>query len=204
MANGTADGGGEDSKPLREAQMVRGTRPGNRYVRIVQADDLPPAPRPEYVVAPPTVPESVLGRAVHSVERLLFGPPLATAQEVHERLTKVKALAVLSSDALSSVAYATEEMMRILILAGIAALAWTLPLTLAVLVVLVTVVISYQQTIQAYPHGGGSYTVASDNLGQLPGLVAAAALLTDYVLTVAVSIAAGVLAITSAFPALDP
>ncbi|HET9017406.1 MAG TPA: amino acid permease, partial [Thermomicrobiaceae bacterium] len=134
----------------------------------------------------------------------LFGPALSTEQEIHERLTKVKALAILSSDALSSVAYGTEAMMRVLVLAGIAAFTMILPLSLAVLVVLVTVVTSYQQTIQGYPGGGGSYTVASENLGQLPGLTAAASLLTDYVLTVAVSVAAGILALTSAFPGLYP
>lgn len=198
------DGDQNQANRTREPQVVRGARPGNRYVRIIHATELPETAPAEYIVAAPTEPESTLGRAVRTTQCFLFGPPLATAQEIHERLTKIKALAVLSSDALSSVAYATEETMRILVLAGIAALTWTLPLTIAVLVVLATVVTSYQQTIHAYPSGGGSYIVASDNLGEIPGLVAAAALLTDYILTVAVSIAAGVLAITSAFPSLDP
>jgi amino acid transporter len=134
----------------------------------------------------------------------VFGRPLPTAAEAHERLSKVKAMAVLSSDALSSVAYATEEMMRVLILVGLAALSFTLPLSIAVLVVLVTVVISYQQVIRGYPRGGGSYAVARENLGELPGLVAAAAILIDYTLTVAVSIAAGMAAVTAAFPSLYP
>ena len=188
-----------------ERATKRGRRPGDRYVRIVRSSELPTAaPRHRYLVAPQSTPTSGTGRALLRARTFLFGPPLSTEQEIHERLTKIKALAILSSDALSSVAYATEEMMRVLILAGVAALSLTLPLSLAVLVVLVTVVTSYQQTIQGYPHGGGSYTVASENLGEIPGLTAAAALLTDYVLTVAVSVAAGVLAVTSAFPGLYP
>lgn len=139
-----------------------------------------------------------------SLRRLLIGSPLATAQLKHERLSKVKALAVFASDALSSTAYATEEMLLVLILAGssVVHLAW--PLALSIATLLATVAFSYYQTVHAYPKGGGAYTVAHDNLGQLPGLVAAAALLTDYVLTVAVSISAGVAAVTSAFPALYP
>lgn len=139
-----------------------------------------------------------------SLRRLLFGDPLSTSQLIHERLTKVKALAVFASDALSSTAYATEEMMLILILAGSAAahLAW--PLAVAIAVLLVIVASSYNQTIHAYPNGGGSYIVSHDNLGQLSGLVAAASLLTDYVLTVSVSISAGVAALTSMVPTLFP
>src|SRR5438094_87786 len=99
-------------------------------------------------------------------------------------------------------ARATEEIMRVLILAGAAALSLTMPITLAIVAVLAIVVISYRQVIRAYPNGGGSYVVAHENLGVLPGLTAAAALLTDYILTVAVSVSAGVAAITSAFPEL--
>jgi len=129
---------------------------------------------------------------------------LRTAEAAHERIGKAKALAVFSSDALSSTAYATEEILRILILAGSAAYAFVLPIGLAIVVLLAIVVFSYRQTIRAYPHGGGTYIVTKDNLGVGPALVAAAALLSDYVLTVAVSISAGVAAITSAFPALYP
>ena len=111
-------------------------------------------------------------------------------------------LPVLASDNISSSAYATEEIMRVLLLAGAGALVLTVPITLAVVVVLTIVVISYRQTIAAYPSGGGSYIVASENLGRLPGLTAAGALLTDYILTVAVSIAAGVAALTSIVPEL--
>lgn len=122
----------------------------------------------------------------------------------YERLSKMKALAVFSSDALSSVAYATEEIMLVLLLAGSAAVGLAWPITLGIATLLVIVAFSYHQTIHAYPDGGGAYIVAHDNLGQMPGLVAAAALLTDYVLTVSVSITAGVAALTSAFHALYP
>ena len=113
------------------------------------------------------------------------------------------ALAVFSSDAMSSVAYATEEVLLILVLAGAAAISFSIPIAFAITALLVIVVISYQQTIHAYPNGGGAYIVAKDNLGDVPGLVAAAALLVDYVLTVSVSVAAGVAAVTSAVPALQ-
>lgn len=141
-------------------------------------------------------------RAFGALRHVVIGRPIATEHEINERLTRAKALAVFSSDALSSSAYATEEIMRVLVLAGTGAIALTMPVAAAIGLVLAIVVVSYRQTISAYPNGGGSYIVASDNLGVLPGLVAAAALLTDYVLTVAVSVAAGVEAMTSAFPAL--
>src|SRR5881227_4079754 len=138
------------------------------------------------------------------LKRLLVGPPMPLAQARHERLSKRIALAVFSSDALSSVAYATEEILLILVLAGTAALHYSVPIALAITALLAIVAISYQQTIHAYPSGGGSYIVARENLGSVPGLVAAAALLVDYVLTVSVSVAAGVAAVTSAFPAVVP
>jgi amino acid transporter len=139
-----------------------------------------------------------------AVRRLLFGSSLPTAEEAHQRLTKVKALAVFSSDALSSVAYATEEILLVLVVAGSAALGVSLPIALVIAGLLAIVATSYYQTIHGYPSGGGAYIVAYDNLGVWPGLTAAAALLIDYVLTVAVSITAGIAAITSAFPALLP
>lgn len=139
---------------------------------------------------------------ISAVKKLFVGSPLATAQARHERLSKASALAVFSSDALSSVAYATEEILLILVLAGTAALSYSIPIGIAIVVLIAVVVSSYRQTILAYPQGGGAYIVTKDNLGTLPGLVAAGALLIDYVLTVAVSVAAGVAAITSAFPAL--
>jgi amino acid transporter len=134
--------------------------------------------------------------------RWLIGIPLATVQASRERLSKVVALAVFSSDALSSVAYATEEMLLVLVLAGSLALGWSIPLSLAITLLLGTLTVSYRQTIHAYPSGGGSYIVAKANLGELPGLTAAAALMIDYILTVSVSVSAGVAALTSAMPAL--
>jgi len=137
---------------------------------------------------------------VSFLKRVLVGPPMPLAQARHERLGKSIALAVFSSDAMSSVAYATEEILLILVLAGAAAAHLANPIAVSIAGLLIIVAISYQQTIHAYPNGGGSYIVAHDNLGTAPGLVAAAALLVDYVLTVAVSVAAGVAAITSALP----
>jgi len=134
----------------------------------------------------------------------LIGTPLPSAGILQERLSKIQALAIFSSDALSSVAYATEEILLVLVVAGTAALDLSLPIALAITALLAIVVTSYYQTIHGYPSGGGAYIVAYDNLGVWPGLTAAAALLIDYVLTVAVSITAGVAAFTSAFPALNP
>jgi len=133
-------------------------------------------------------------------KRFVVGKPIPAHLAHHERLSRTTGLAVLSSDALSSVAYATEEILRVLILAGTAALARSTPIAIVIATILAIVVFSYRQTIHAYPTGGGAYIVAKDNLGELPALVAAASLLIDYILTVAVSIAAGVAAITSAFP----
>jgi amino acid transporter len=138
------------------------------------------------------------------VKRWLLGAPKPTAQARHERLSKALALPVFSSDALSSVAYATEEILLVLVAAGAAGLALTLPIAVAIALLLTVVATSYQQTIHAYPAGGGSYTVTRANLGDRASLVAAAALLIDYVLTVAVSVAAGVAAVTSALPGLLP
>ena len=136
------------------------------------------------------------------LKRMILGHPLATAAEKHERLGKISGLAVFASDALSSVAYGTEEIMLVLVTAGAAAIAYSFPIMVGIVALVGIVAASYWQTIHAYPSGGGSYIVAKDNLGTLPGLVAGAALLIDYVLTVAVSTAAGVAAVTSAFPVL--
>jgi amino acid transporter len=137
-----------------------------------------------------------------ALKRFLVGEPIPSAEAHEQRLSKKRALATFSSDPLSSVAYATEEILLVLMLAGTAYLKLSIPISLAIVTLLVIVVVSYRQTIHAYPQGGGAYRVAHENLGEVPGLVAAAALLTDYILTVAVSIAAGVAAITSAFPSL--
>src|SRR5689334_10649911 len=136
------------------------------------------------------------------VKHLLFGRPLPSERLEHERLNKTTALAVLSSDAISSVAYATEQILVVLAVLGAAALTRVVPISAAIVGLLVLVGLSYRQTIFAYPGGGGSFTVAKENLGVGAGLVAAAALLTDYILTVAVSISSGVQAITSAYPGL--
>ena len=137
-------------------------------------------------------------------KHLLFGKPLSNAVAHTQRLRKLKALPILSSDALSSVTYGTEEILRVLMIGGLAFLSISLPIATAICLLLVLLGASYYQTIQAYPNGGGAFMVAKENLGEVPSLLAAAALLIDYLLTVAVSIAAGVRAITSAFPHLIP
>src|SRR5262245_30573088 len=118
---------------------------------------------------------------ISTLKKLFVGRPLASAQARHERLSKRSALAVFASDALSSVAYATEEIQLVLILAGVGALVYSIPIGLCIAILIAIVVSSYRQTILAYPQGGGAYIVTKDNLGTLPGLVAAAALLIDYV-----------------------
>jgi amino acid transporter len=141
---------------------------------------------------------------IAGLKRLLVGAPLANEQLAHERLTKRTALAVFSSDALSSTAYATEAILIVLSIAGPAVLGIATPISVAIAVLLITVAFSYRQTIMAYPQGGGTYIVARENLGTIPSLTAAASLLIDYTLTVAVSTSAGVAAVTSAWPWLDP
>jgi amino acid transporter len=141
---------------------------------------------------------------MQAIKRLLVGAPMPLSQARHERLGKSVALAVFASDPLSSVAYATEEILLVLLLAGSAALSYSLPIALGIASLLAIVVISYRQTVHAYPQGGGAYLVAKDNLGLPPALTAAAALLIDYVLTVSVSVAAGIDALRSALPPLHP
>ncbi len=147
-------------------------------------------------------PRGLIEHILAGIKGVVLGNPFATSQLVHERLSKVKALAVFSSDVLSSSAYATEEILIVLVLAGSGALHNALPIAAVIGLLLVMVTLSYRQTIKAYPSGGGAYIVAHENLGRAPGLAAAAALLVDYVLTVTVSVAAGVAAVTSAFPDL--
>jgi amino acid transporter len=142
--------------------------------------------------------ESFLGQ----VKRVLVGRPIPSSLAHHERLTKATGLAVLSSDPLSSVAYATEEVLRVLMIGGLAAMSLAPSIAMLIAGLLIVVVFSYRQTVHAYPQGGGAYRVSKENIGELAGLSAAAALLIDYTLTVAVSVAAGVAAITSAFPDL--
>ncbi len=195
----------ETNGPERTRDTIRGRHPGDRYVRVIRSSDLPISPRSQgYYLAPPTVPVTSAGRLIERLQRTLIGNPLESAQAIHERLSKSKALAVFSSDALSSTAYATEEILLILVVAGTAAFNVLIPIGLAIALLLAIVVFSYRQTIHAYPHGGGSYIVTKDNLGRKPSLLAASALLTGYILTVAVSISAGVAAITSASESLLP
>jgi amino acid transporter len=176
-------------------RRVRVSRPESRYFRYAG---------PGVVVARAAASEArtPIGRAWIGARRVLFGSPLATAQEIEQRLPKWKALAVFSSDVLSSVAYATEASMFTLLAVGTIAFSYLMPIAILIVALLVLVTFSYRQTIRAYPSGGGSYIVARANLGVLPGLVAAAALLTDYVLTVSVSVSSGVFNLASAFPAL--
>ena len=195
------------SSDLAGKEAVQGSMQADRYVRIVRmhGDDFEQA-GPGHLVATEEAleAEGSVSKGVAKAKRVLIGAPLSNADSSHERLTKVKALAVLSSDALSSVAYATEEILRVLLISvGLSVLHVSLPIGGAIIALLIIVGISYRQTIKAYPHGGGSYIVAKDNLGTGPALTAGAALLTDYVLTVAVSVAAAVAALTSAFPELQ-
>ena len=146
---------------------------------------------------------ALVGRIGQGARRALLGAPLRSTAIAHEKIRKLLALPVLSADALSSVAYGPEAMLAILVLAGAAGLRYSIPIAATIAVLMLAVGVSYRQTIRAYPHGGGSYIVASENLGRMPGLLAAAGLLTDYILTVAVSVASGVAAITSAIPSLE-
>ncbi len=194
--------------PLLEVREThRGVRPGDRRVKIVRPfeAEFERGPGGQLVASEQTIlTRTGWHSALRAMRTFLIGRPISSEHEQHERLTKVKALAVFSSDNISSSAYATEEIMRILILGSVAAISLTLPITAVIVIVLGIVGTSYAQTIKAYPHGASSYIVASDNLGTIFGLIAAAALLIDYVLTVAVSVSSGVAAITSIAPAVFP
>lgn len=186
-------------------EEVVGSKPGDRVVRIARHRYFQGLASGVLVPRPAaTEPKSGTGRFLMKAKHFLVGQPISSAMESQERLNKFRALAVLSSDALSSVAYGTEAAMRTLILAGVGALAFTMPISIVIAILLIIVATSYQQTIQGYPGGGGSYIVAHENIGPVAGLTAAAALLVDYVLTVAVSVAAGVAALVSGFPPLLP
>ncbi len=198
---------GDISPELTTREVKSGDHHGGPYVRIgrrgrahfrhvgagmIQAtEDVPRA-------------RGSVGSAFDQARGFLIGDPLSNEQAIHERLTKVKALAVLSSDPLSSVAYATGQMTTVLILAGVGALENSLGIMVAIALLLAIVGLSYRQTIKAYPKGGGSYIVSRDNLGDLAGLAAGSSLMIDYVLTVAVSITAGVAALQGLVPALLP
>src|SRR6476619_1103347 len=149
-----------------------------------------------------SAPTTPLDRLYRRAKAIVVGRPLASEEEIGERLSKKKALAIFSSDAISSSAYATEEILRVLILGGIAALAWGLWVSIAIAILLIAVAISYRQICLAYPTGGGSYSVSKRNFGRQVSLIAASALMIDYVMTVAVSTASSIEQVTSAFPVL--
>ncbi len=202
----SAGAGVSEVNPLLERrERHRGRRVGDAYVRVLRpfSGEFARTPSGDLVATERTVLERRGWHAtLRAVRTALIGSPISTEHEQHERLTKLKALAVFSSDNISSSAYATEEMMRILVVAGLGAISFTMPLTLVIAGVLAVVATSYWQTIRAYPHGASSYIVASQNLGSLAGLVAGASLLIDYTLTVAVSVSAAVAAVTSIVPEL--
>src|SRR3954468_7907280 len=137
-----------------------------------------------------------------TIKRFLIGRPLKSTELGEQKLNKTKALAILSSDALSSVAYGPEQILIVLVTLGTVAFWYSIPLAVGVLILLTALILSYRQIIFAYPHGGGAYVVSKRNLGVNPGLIAGGSLLVDYILTVAVSVTAGTDAITSAFPSL--
>lgn len=179
--------------------------PGNRYVRVLRGSARPfTEVAPDHLIMNDGVGESMggIGALTGQLRRVLIGRPIPTSAAIHERLTKTKALAILASDALASVAYGTEATLTVLVLGGTMAFHYLFPISLVILALLALVSISYRQTIPAYPGGGGSYIVARENLGTVPGLVAAGSLMVDYVLNVSVSVSAGVLALVSAFPSV--
>ena len=186
-------------------QPLRGRKLGDRRIRVER-------PHAAYfrwsgkgvmtAKAAASTPTTGFGRALAHVRRIFLGRPLASEEEIGERLSKKKALAIFSSDAISSSAYATEEVLRVLILGGVAALTLGLEVSIAIAVLLVAVAISYRQVCMAYPTGGGSYSVSKRNFGRNASLIAASALLIDYVMTVAVSTTSAVEQITSALPEL--
>lgn len=187
---------------LREVRY--GATARQAYLRVVPRQRRFKAVAPGHIEATrlASTPPGGLERVLAAVRGILVGSPLAASQAIHERLSKVKALAVIGSDPLSSSTYATEEALVVLALAGSAALVYSVPIAAVVALLLIVVTLSYRQTVLAYPSGGGAYNVATDNLGRMPGLLAAASLVVDYIMLVSVSVAAGVAAITSAVPEL--
>jgi amino acid transporter len=186
-------------------QPLRGRKLGDRRVRV----ERPHAALfrwtgPGHLTArqAASVPATRAGRLYARAKSLLLGRPLASEEEIGERLSKKKALAIFSSDAISSSAYATEEILRVLVLGGVAALAFGLWVSVAIAVLLIAVAISYRQVCLAYPTGGGSYSVSKRNFGRRMSLIAASALMIDYVMTVAVSTASSIEQVTSALPGL--
>src|SRR3982074_2710946 len=188
MAEGSTGRRGRGNSPnttkshpdLEWRETIQGRRPGDRFVRVATHKGFTRIRRGYMALRPGTgEPTSGVGHALNVAQNILVGNPIPTAREAHERLNKARALAVFSSDALSSVAYAGEEIMKVLVLAGPAALRLTLPIAGVIVLLLAIVVMSYRQTIRAYPSGGGSYIVANHNLGMIAGLTAAGALPVD-------------------------
>jgi amino acid transporter len=182
---------------------LQGRKAGDRRVRV----ERPHAPYfryagPNELVAreAASAPRTARGRAFARVRKAVFGRPLSNEEEIEERLTKKKALAIFSSDAISSSAYATEEILRVLVIAGAGALFLSIHVAIAIAILLAVVSVSYRQVCRAYPNGGGAYVVARTNLAPIFGLIAAASLLIDYVMTVAVSTASAIAQIQSVFP----
>ncbi len=208
-SNRPTDRGRDDEAPrvdplLEVREKHKGQRLGDSYVRIVRPfEDEFEREEGRLVATERTVLERVgWKRTLRGVRTFLIGRPISSDHEQHERLTKVKGLAIFSSDNISSSAYGPEEILRVLALAGAGALSLTLPIAGLIIVMLAIVTMSYRQTIKAYPLGASSYLVASDNLGDRAGVLAASALLIGYVVTVAVSVSAGVAALTSIVPDL--
>jgi amino acid transporter len=198
-----AGGGGVD--PDLDLTEERGSRPGERYVRIVRPKRQGfERVAPGWLQATPRAsePRTGMARSMARFRRRVLGSPLDSRRFAHQRLSKPMALAILSSDSLSSVAYGPEAILAVLAVAGGVAYGAFLPILGAILVLLVGLILSYRQVIQEYPSSGGSYVVARDNLGAIWGLIAGAALITDYILTVAVSVTSGVQQIASAAPGL--
>jgi amino acid transporter len=185
----------------RVVEQVRRARPGDAVVRVTRPKFTGFARRGQGRLEASLTLEEPRG-AWGKLWRVLVGTPIHSELEINERLSKKKALAVFSSDALSSVAYAPQATLVVLLAAGTGALFWSLPISIAVVLLLAVVVFSYRQTIYAYPSGGGSYIVAHENLGEIPGLIAAAALSVGYILTVSVSIASAIDQLVSAVPTL--
>jgi len=184
---------------------LQGQKPGDRRVRVERPHAAMfrwTGPGQLTAKEAASTPKTAGGRLFARAKAILLGRPLASEEEIGERLSKKKALAIFSSDAISSSAYATEEILRVLILGGIAALAWGLWISAGIAVLLIAVAISYRQICIAYPTGGGSYSVSKRNFGRGMSLLAASALMIDYVMTVAVSTASAIEQVTSAVPAL--
>jgi amino acid transporter len=191
---------------VEATEIVRGAKPGSRYARVTRAGERRFERGAEEgtfrATDRATAPRSGAERLWRRVRKITVGAPISSEHLEEQRLPKTKALAVFSSDALSSSAYATDEILLALAAAGTAGITKSIPIAIAIVALLAVVTFSYRQTIRAYPNGGGAYIVARDNWGDLAGLTAAAGLSVGYIMTVAVSIAAGVFAVVSAFPEL--